>query len=154
MQRPALPCPVSHPGTPFGFKVATSIDEAVGLRLGRERMRRNLDLTRGLIVSERVMLALGEHVGRQHAHDLVYEAAQRAHAVGTSFATELQEMSEVAANLTPEQLAELLDPSRYVGLSAAFARDGGRRGAGRRRPACACGAGCAAAAGTAGAAPR
>ena len=96
---------------------------ADGLRLDRERMRRNLDLTRGLIVSERVMLALGERVGRQHAHDLVYEAAQRAHATGTTFAVELQELPEVAANLPPEQLAELLDASRYVGLSAEFARD-------------------------------
>jgi 3-carboxy-cis,cis-muconate cycloisomerase len=53
----------------------------------------------------------------------VYEAAQRAHATGTTFAAELQEMPAVAANLTREQLAELLDPSRYVGLSADFARD-------------------------------
>ena len=111
---------------------------AGGLRLDPERMRRNLDLTRGLIVSETVMLALGERIGRQHAHDVVYEAAQRAHANGTNFAAELQADPEVAATLSAEQLAELLDPGRYVGLSADFALDaaaGARATAARLAPA-------------------
>ncbi len=47
------------------------------IRLFPERMRENLDLTGGLIMSERVMLALGSEMGRQRAHDVVYEAAQR-----------------------------------------------------------------------------
>ena len=111
---------------------------AGGLRLDPERMRSNLDLTRGLIVSETVMLALGERIGRQHAHDVVYEAAQRAHANATNFAAELQAAPEVAANLSAEQLAELLDPGRYVGLSADFALDaaaGARAAAARLAPA-------------------
>ena len=54
---------------------------AEGLVLKPERMRTNLDLTDGLIMAEPMMLALGEHVGRQDAHDIVYDAAQEA-AVG------------------------------------------------------------------------
>ena len=104
-----------------GEALQATVAVAGGLRLNPERMRRNLELTRGLIVSETVMLALGERIGRQQAHDLVYEAAQRAHAAGTTFAAELQATPEVAAHLTPGQLAELLDPSRYTGLSADFA---------------------------------
>ena len=40
---------------------------AEGLVLKPERMRTNLDLTDGLIMAEPMMLALGEHVGRQDA---------------------------------------------------------------------------------------
>jgi adenylosuccinate lyase len=46
-----------------------------GLELDAARMRANLGLTGGLISSERVMLALGAHVGRQQAHVLVYALA-------------------------------------------------------------------------------
>lgn len=41
-------------------------------------MRVNLDLSGGLIVAEAVMLELGAQLGRQHAHDIVYDAAQAA----------------------------------------------------------------------------
>ncbi len=53
-----------------------------------ERMRANLDLTDGLIMAEPMMLALGEYVGRQEAHDVVYDAAQAA-AVGDKTFIEL-----------------------------------------------------------------
>ena len=55
---------------------------ARGLQVDAERMRDNLDLTNGNIVSEAVMMGLGPHLGRQRAHDLVYdicrESARRA----------------------------------------------------------------------------
>ena len=105
-----------------GDALQAAVALAAGLRIDRERMRRNLDLTRGLIVSEAVMLALGERIGRQLAHDVVYEAAQRAHATGSTFAEELLGEPEVAAHLSAEQVAELLDASRYTGLSAHFAQ--------------------------------
>ena len=47
-----------------------------GLRVDPERMRANLDLGGGLIMAEAVMLDLGAAIGRQHAHDVVYDAAQ------------------------------------------------------------------------------
>ncbi|MBV8523764.1 MAG: adenylosuccinate lyase family protein, partial [Acetobacteraceae bacterium] len=46
-----------------------------GLRLNPQRMRSNLDLSGGMISAEAVMLELGKTIGRQHAHDVVYEAA-------------------------------------------------------------------------------
>ena len=49
-----------------------------GLVVEPERMRRNLDLTGGLIVAEAVMMALAEHTGRQDAHDIVYGACRAA----------------------------------------------------------------------------
>src|SRR5213075_542256 len=56
-----------------------------GLRLDPERMRSNLDLGGGLIMAEAVMLNLGQTIGRQHAHDVVYDAAQAAFVEGKSF---------------------------------------------------------------------
>ena len=44
-----------------------------GLQVDAKKMRANLDITRGLIVSEAVMMGLGPHIGRQYAHDLVYD---------------------------------------------------------------------------------
>ena len=105
-----------------GDALQATVALAAGLHTDRERMRRNLDMSGGLIVSERVMMVLGERIGRQLAHDAVYEAAQRAHATGSTFAKELLAEPEVAAHLDAEQIAELLDASRYTGLSAQFAR--------------------------------
>ena len=56
-----------------------------GLRLDPARMRRNLDLGGGLIMAEAVMLQLGATIGRQHAHDVVYDAAQAAFVEGRPF---------------------------------------------------------------------
>ncbi|UJR08039.1 hypothetical protein I4U23_012316 [Adineta vaga] len=50
----------------------------VGLQVHPKNMRRNLNLTKGLIVSEAVMMGLGAKTGRQTAHDLVYEYCRRA----------------------------------------------------------------------------
>ncbi len=104
-----------------GDALQATVALAAGLHTDRERMRRNLDMSGGLIVSERVMMVLGERIGRQLAHDAVYEAAQGAHATGSTFAEELLAEPEVAAHLTAEQIAELLDAGRYTGLSARFA---------------------------------
>lgn len=49
-----------------------------GLRVDAERMRKNLKLDSGLIMAEAQMIHLAQTLGRETAHDLVYEAAQRA----------------------------------------------------------------------------
>src|SRR5256714_7495250 len=49
-----------------------------GLQVFPDRMRENLDLSGGLIMAEALMLELGKQIGRQRAHDAVYEAAQAA----------------------------------------------------------------------------
>ena len=94
------------------------IDVVSGLRVFPQRMRENLDLSGGLIMSESLMLELGRAIGRQRAHDAVYDAAQEAATSGESFASLLARDEEVAARLGAERLAELLDPARYTGDSA------------------------------------
>ena len=91
------------------------------IKLFPERMRRNLDLSGGLIMSERVMLELGKKIGRQRAHDAVYDAAQRSVTEGRGFRETLAEEREVSSLLSEEQISDLLDPEQYTGLCAYFA---------------------------------
>src|SRR3546814_11265152 len=49
-----------------------------GLEVDAARMRRNLDMTGGLIVAEAVMMGLAPAIGRQTVHDLVYAACREA----------------------------------------------------------------------------
>jgi adenylosuccinate lyase len=98
-----------------------------GLRLDPERMRRNLDLGGGLIMAEAVMLDLGVTIGRQHAHDVVYDAAQAAFVEGRPFSALLAADPRVTEHLKPEAIEKLLDPTVYTGLCADMARQGAAR---------------------------
>src|SRR5215510_13764046 len=68
-----------------------------GLRIDPARMRRNLELSGGLIMAEAVMLKLGATLGRQHAHDAVYDAAQAAVVEARPFAAVLAADRRVTA---------------------------------------------------------
>ena len=98
-----------------------------GIRVFPERMRRNLDLSGGLIMSEAVMLELGRQIGRQQAHDAVYEAAQASFLEGRSFAETLAEEPDVSNRLAPEQIDALLDPTAYTGVCSVFAERGAKQ---------------------------
>jgi adenylosuccinate lyase len=94
-----------------------------GLQLDPGRMRANLDLGGGLIMAEAVMLQLGATIGRQHAHDIVYDAAQAAFIEKKSFADLLAADARVQQHLNADQIRSLIDPTGYVGLCAEMARD-------------------------------
>jgi adenylosuccinate lyase len=98
-----------------------------GLRVDPARMRANLDLGGGLIMAEAVMLDLGKAIGRQHAHDVVYDAAQAAFVEGKSFGALLGADARVTAHMSAGEIKGLLDPTAYVGLCPVMARDGAVR---------------------------
>ena len=91
-----------------------------GLVVDAGRMRRNLDLTGGLIVAEAVMMALAAHTGRGVAHDLVYGACRSALDKGTTLLVELERLPEVTQHLDGARLAELTDPVNYLGSAPAI----------------------------------
>jgi 3-carboxy-cis,cis-muconate cycloisomerase len=78
-------------------------------------MRANLDITKGLIVSEAVMMGLGPHLGRQYAHDLVYDVCRQVVATGRPLADLLAENKEIAKHMSKAELAKLCDPANYLG---------------------------------------
>ena len=87
-----------------------------GLQVDPKRMRQNLDLTHGLIASEAVMMGLGPTLGRQRAHDLVYDICRRVIATGRPFLDLLVEDQDIAVRLGRAELARLVDPVNYLGL--------------------------------------
>jgi 3-carboxy-cis,cis-muconate cycloisomerase len=92
-----------------------------GLQLFPERMRQNLDLSGGLIMSETLMLELAKHIGRQDAHDAIYEAVEEAFHSGEAFEAVLRRRPEVSGQLDASTIETLLDPERYTGLCALMA---------------------------------
>ena len=88
-----------------------------GLQVDEKRMRANLDLTGGLIASEAVMMGLAPHIGRQRAHDLVYDLCQKSAQTGRPLLEFLAETPEISRHLDRAALAKLVDPANYLGLS-------------------------------------
>ncbi|MEW6254906.1 MAG: 3-carboxy-cis,cis-muconate cycloisomerase [Pseudomonadota bacterium] len=92
-----------------------------GLVVHEERMRRNLGLTGGLIVAEAVMMAAAPHLGRQHAHDVVYAACRAAIEQGGTLAEHLADIPDIVAALGGVAGIEArCDPANYLGLCGAM----------------------------------
>jgi 3-carboxy-cis,cis-muconate cycloisomerase len=91
-----------------------------GLIVDKVAMRRNLDLTRGLIVAEAVMMGLAPALGRQSAHDEVYAACRDASALGDTLLDALMRRPVIAAALPRERLAALCEPANYLGTAGAM----------------------------------
>jgi 3-carboxy-cis,cis-muconate cycloisomerase len=88
-----------------------------GLVVHEKRMLENLDLTRGLIVAEAVMMAAAPKLGRQHAHDVVYDACRKAIEGGGKLADILAEVPEITEALGgKEAIRRHCDPANYLGL--------------------------------------
>jgi 3-carboxy-cis,cis-muconate cycloisomerase len=101
-----------------------------GLEVDVDRMRANLDLTCGMIVSEAVMMGLAPHLGRQRAHDLVYDICRKVAATGEPLVDLLAQDAEIASHLTRAELDKMCAPQSYLGLAGemvdrVLAREGG-----------------------------
>jgi 3-carboxy-cis,cis-muconate cycloisomerase len=93
---------------------------AEGMVVDAVRMRRNLDLTHGLIVAEAVMMGLAPHLGRGEAHHVVKHACDAALAEGIPLADALEREPAVADKLDRAAIAQLTDPAGYLGSTGAF----------------------------------
>ncbi|MEY4597375.1 MAG: 3-carboxy-cis,cis-muconate cycloisomerase [Pseudomonadota bacterium] len=85
------------------------------LHVDVDNMRKNLDSLGGFLLSERVMFELSEKVGKQTAHDLVYEASMHGIENGISFEDALLQNPQVKKAMTLEEVRAVLDPTTYVG---------------------------------------
>ncbi len=92
-----------------------------GLEVHPDRMRANLALSRGLIVAEAVMMAAAPALGRQRAHDVVYEACRAALARDVPLAEALAAFPELVDALGgTDAVAACCDPANYLGLAPAM----------------------------------
>jgi len=86
-----------------------------GLQVYPHQMKRNLELTKGLIFSQRVMLALIEKgFSRQKAYELVQRNAMKVWKGRRRFLTQLKNDSEITAKVTVDELESLFDYNYYL----------------------------------------
>ncbi|HHX26538.1 MAG TPA: adenylosuccinate lyase [Firmicutes bacterium] len=85
------------------------------------QMRSNVYMTKGLILSEAIMLKLGEKIGRQKAHDLVYKICMKAYEEDMPLQDALMQEPSILGELTPQEIEVIMDPVSYTGLSSYFA---------------------------------
>lgn len=100
--------------------LAQMAEVAGGLDVQPDRMRSNLDATRGLIMTEAVAMALGTKLGKQEAHHLVEAASKRAVAEKRHLRDVLGDDKAVMQHLKPGELDKLFDPLGYTGVAAAL----------------------------------
>lgn len=95
-----------------------------GMRVNVERMRRNLELTRGLVFSGQLLLDLtAAGMLREKAYHLVQTEAMRAWNQDSDFRAAIEAHPDVRRFLTPDQLAQAFSPQRQLRhVDAIFAR--------------------------------
>jgi len=86
-----------------------------GLQVYPQKMKKNLELTKGLIFSQRVMIALiNKNLSRQQAYELVQRNAMKAWKGNKSFLTLLKADAEVTTVLPKAELEPLFDEKYYL----------------------------------------
>ncbi|MFF5359033.1 adenylosuccinate lyase family protein [Streptomyces scabiei] len=103
-----------------GGAAHTAVELAEGLIVYPGRMRANLELTGGAIVSERLNVALAPVLGKVRAKKLLTAASAEAAATGRPLRSVLAADPELSARFSPDRIAQLLDPARYTGAAEAL----------------------------------
>jgi 3-carboxy-cis,cis-muconate cycloisomerase len=88
-----------------------------GLEVRPDAMAHVLDTTKGLIVAEAVMMGLAPKLGRQVAHDLVYECCRVALNSDVSFEDALLAREEIAKTISAGEIRALVQPVNYLGAA-------------------------------------
>jgi 3-carboxy-cis,cis-muconate cycloisomerase len=104
--------------------LGNALEIASGLRIDQDSMATNLELQGGMIMAEAVMMALAPLVGRDAAHDRVYEACTMARERSVPLAEVLADRLEADILRRLPPIAELLDPATYLGEATRIADHG------------------------------
>lgn len=88
------------------------------ITVNKEKMAANADINQGLDNSEYIMMKIAEHIGKDQAHELIYELAIESELTHRNYREILMENPVVNQLFTTEEIADLLKPENYVGLSA------------------------------------
>lgn len=88
-----------------------------GLIVDTDQMKKNLSISKGLIVAEAVMMGLAPYTGRQQAHDIVYDACRTVNEKGGTLAEALNAIPEVTQHLNRAAIDKMTDPANYLGLA-------------------------------------
>lgn len=86
-----------------------------GMKVNSKQMLKNLELQHGLLLSEKIMFELGKKLGKQTAHQLVYESAMLAFEQERPFKDVLQENTELKQHFTEQEISQWLIAENYLG---------------------------------------
>ncbi len=87
-----------------------------GLVFNEKNIQRNLNLTKGAFLAEKIMVSLVDKgIGRQEGHEILRQAAIQAREEDKMMKEILMEKQEISSNYSEEELDDLLDPSKYLG---------------------------------------
>ena len=86
-----------------------------GLEVDTARMRANIDMTNGLVMSEAVMMGLGPYLGREYAHDLVYDLCRASIDAKRPLIELLAEHPEIKKHVNRAKLEQFCDPANNLG---------------------------------------
>ena len=86
-----------------------------GLEVDTARMRANINITNGLVMSEAVMMGLGPHMGREYAHDLVYDLCRESLKQNRPLIEILAAHPEISKHVNRARLEEFCDPANNLG---------------------------------------
>ena len=86
-----------------------------GLKVNKERMAKNINLTKGLIFSQRILLSLiDKGLSREKAYRIVQKSALKSWDEDRDFLETLMEDGEVLSYISEEELRALFDPKFFI----------------------------------------
>jgi len=103
-----------------GVALESMAEAAEGLTVHPERMRANIEETRGAIFAERVVILLAASLGRAGAHRLLEEVTRWSAASGRKLTALLAEIPEVTQVIPAAELEQLDSPESYLGAAEHF----------------------------------
>lgn len=87
-----------------------------GLEVDAEKMRHNLDVTKGLIYAENIAFALADSIGKNEAHELVEKWCKAATTEGLHLKDFIAPKKEIQAHFNQHQIDALFNPKNSIGL--------------------------------------
>ncbi|MGI9333172.1 MAG: class-II fumarase/aspartase family protein, partial [Gammaproteobacteria bacterium] len=93
-----------------------------GLEVNPDAMARTLDVTKGLIVAEAVMMGLAPRLGRQRAHDVVYDCCRAALTGNVAFVDALLAEPDIASQFERAEIESFTAPRNYLGAAPEMTR--------------------------------
>ncbi|MBL22647.1 MAG: 3-carboxy-cis,cis-muconate cycloisomerase [Rhodospirillaceae bacterium] len=101
-----------------GGALENALELLGGLQVDERKMRENLDMAGGMIMSEAVMMGLAPHIGRNEAHHVVFDACARANEEGLTLKQAVMEDPKIARKLNEAAIDTLIDPANYLGSTS------------------------------------
>lgn len=97
------------------------------IHVNKKRMRENVNLNRGLDNSEYVMMNVAAALGKDKAHELMYDKAMKVELEGRDYLSVLLADETLTAMFTPEELKDMIDPASYTGICRELAAEMGKK---------------------------